>query len=198
MAISVDWGTKVVSIPQNYLTFVSGSLYELNVTQFFRDCRDMSDNEDGIVFPRIIRHSTEVTISGVTYARFIEVINGYTVELEDGQYVVNCVGANHNLADVKVANQVSLIVGNAAGLVVSGSGVTAQDKIDIAENVWGRNIEGAYTANDLIKLIAAVLQGNATGLESSNPVFKSIDGTKTRVAANYADGGRTITSRDVT
>jgi len=30
---------------------------------------------------------------------------------------VNCVGANHNLSDVRVANQVSIIVNNAAGLI---------------------------------------------------------------------------------
>ncbi|MGL4573353.1 MAG: hypothetical protein ACRCV9_01025, partial [Burkholderiaceae bacterium] len=32
------------------------------------------------------------------------------------------VGANHNIADVKTVNDVSLIVGNSAGLVVAGGG----------------------------------------------------------------------------
>jgi len=50
---------------------------------------------------------------------------------------------------------------------------------------------------DLIRLIAAVNQGDASGL-LDNPAFKSIDGTKTRVAGTISSGNRTITSRDAT
>jgi hypothetical protein len=131
--ISVNWASKVIFVPQSYLTFISGVLYELNVDQFRKDLKSLEDDEPGIVFDDTHRHFTQTVLSGVTYARTVEIINGYTVEFENGQYVVRCVGANHNLADVKVANQVSLIIGNAAGLIVSGSGVTAQDKEDISD-----------------------------------------------------------------
>jgi hypothetical protein len=67
------------------------------------------------------------------------------VEFEDGQYTVNCVGANHNISDVKVANQVSLIVNNAAGLITNSAiefasfngGVTI-DK----DNLTGKAVSG--------------------------------------------------------
>jgi len=138
MSISIAWGTKVITIPQSFLTFISAALYELDVDEFRLALKDLEDSEDGSVFPDTHRHNTAVTLSGVVYARTVEIINGYTVTFEDGQYSVHCVGANHNLADVKNVNQVSLIVGNSAGLitVVSGSGVTEQDKLDIADRVW--------------------------------------------------------------
>lgn len=129
MPISITWGTKVIYVPQNYLTFISGVLYELDVDQFRLDLKDLEDNEEGMPFLDTHRHISEATLSGVTYARLVEIINGYTVQFEDGQYVVRCVGANHNLADVKVANQVSLIIGNAAGLIVKtiGSGLSSEE-----------------------------------------------------------------------
>lgn len=64
--------------------------------------------------------------------------------------------------------------------------------------VWQRQTEGAYTAEELLRLLVAIAQGNATGLESGSPVFKSIDGTKNRVVGTYVTGTRNITSRDVT
>lgn len=136
MAISIDWGTKVIYVPQSFLTLISGSLYELDVDEFRLALKDLEDSEDGMAFPATHNHNTSVTLSGVTYARIVEIINGYTVEFENGNYAVRCVGANHNLADVKVVNSVSLIIGNSAGLILAGSGVTTQDKLDIAEQVW--------------------------------------------------------------
>ena len=80
---------------------------------------DIEDDDEGIPYLDTHRHVTETTLAGLTYARIVEIINGYTVEFEDGQYTVNCVGANHNVSDVKVSNQVSLIVNNAAGLITN-------------------------------------------------------------------------------
>lgn len=122
MAITIDWDTRVINIPQTDLTFVGGVLYELDVDAFRLTLRDLEDSEEGMAFPTTHRHNTQVTLAGVTFARTVEIINGYTVQFEDGQYTVRCVGANHNVADVKVANQVSLIIGNSAGLIVTAGG----------------------------------------------------------------------------
>jgi len=129
VAISIDWGTKVINVPQSYLTPLGGSLYELDVDQFRLDLKDIEDSEDGMSFPDTHRHNTEVVLSGVTYARTLEIINGYTITFENGNYSVKCVGANHNIGDVKNVNSVSLIIGNAAGLisVSSGSGLSTEE-----------------------------------------------------------------------
>jgi hypothetical protein len=65
-----------------------------------------------------------------------------------------------------------------------------------ASNPWTEVIESGYTAAEILRLLAAVAQGNATGLEDGSPVFKGIDGTTDRVTATYADGTRVIVSRD--
>jgi hypothetical protein len=137
MAISINWATKVITVPQADLTLVSGSLYELDVDAFRLELKDIEDSEEGMGFPDTHRHNTAVTLAGVTYARTFEIINGYTVTFQDlgSPYTVRCVGANHNIGDVKNVNQVSLIVGNAAGLiqVTSGSGLSFEQATMLEE-----------------------------------------------------------------
>jgi hypothetical protein len=89
-------------------------------------------------FPDTHVHATEVVMSGVNYSRFIVIANGYTVEFEDGQYTVAPYGANSNLADVKVTNQVSLVMTNSAGLqtvTTDVSGLTASESTMLSE-IW--------------------------------------------------------------
>jgi len=118
---------------------MSGSIYDLDVNALRLDLKDLEDSEEGMAYPDTHNHNSEVTLSGVTYSRSLEIINGYTVTFENGNYSVKCAGANHNLGDVKNVNSVSLIIGNAAGLIVKtiGSIVTEQDKTDIINGVWG-------------------------------------------------------------
>ena len=131
MAISVNPMTCVITVPQADLTHVSGTMYELDLDDFRMWLKDWEDDQSGgITHLKTHNHNTEVTLSGTTYARIIEVLDPYTVEFEDGQYTINCVGANHNLADVKVPNQVSLIVNNSAGYVLvetGASGLTSSE-----------------------------------------------------------------------
>lgn len=65
-----------------------------------------------------------------------------------------------------------------------------------ASNPWTEVIESGYTAAEILRLLAAVAQGDASGLEGAAPVFKSIDGTTDRITATYSSGTRTITGRD--
>jgi len=144
MSISINWITKVISIPKTYLSHVSGDIYEMNLNTFRLALKSIEDSEDGMSFVDTHRHFTQTIIGGITYARLIEIINGYTVTFEDGQYLVNLVGANSNVADVTNHNQVSVRSANSAGLIimVSGSGVTEQDKEDIANEVWDKEDRG--------------------------------------------------------
>ena len=67
-----------------------------------------------------------------------------------------------------------------------------------ASNPWTEVIESGYTAAEILRLIAAAVQGDATGLESGSPTFKGLDGTTDRIEATYTSGTRTVTSRDAT
>jgi len=116
---------------------------ELDLDTFRLALRNLEDSEEGVPFLHTHNHNTAVTVGGVTLARVIEITNGYTMTFEDGQYAVNLVGANSNVPDVTNVNQVSVRSANSAGLivVVSGSGVTQQDKEEIIGGVWDEPIE---------------------------------------------------------
>ena len=141
MAIAINPLTQVITIPQADLTLVGGTLYSLDTDVFRLELKDWEDSELGIPHADTHRHVTEVTIVGVTYSRFIEIINGYSITFEDGAYSVILTGSNNNIWDIQNGilnqNQVQVIPSNSAGLitVVSGSGVTAQDKTDIIAGV---------------------------------------------------------------
>jgi len=117
MSVSIDWGAKIINVPKSYLDPVSGSTYKMDLDVFHLDLKSLEDSEAGMVFPDTHRHNTEIVLGGVTYARFVEIINGYTITFEDGQYIVNLVGANNNVLDVTNINQVSIRSSNSAGLV---------------------------------------------------------------------------------
>lgn len=196
--ITVNWPTKVIHIPQADLTPVSGALYELNVNTLRLALKDLEDDELGQPWPTTHNHNTELTLSGVTYARAVEIINGYTVEFEDGQYAVRLVGANHNIADVKVLNQVSLIIGNSAGLIVGGGG-SAPSAAAVAQAVWERALESGLTAEQMQRLMVAVLSGKATGGGGNAIAFRDVADTKDRVVLTVDNNGnRSGVTRDLT
>lgn len=117
MAISINWGTKVIFVPQADLTFVSGTDYNLDLNTFRLSLHALQDNEQGIVYDETHRHVAPITVGGVTLARVLEIINGYTVTFENGSYTVNLIGANSNVGDVVNLNSVSVRSANSAGLV---------------------------------------------------------------------------------
>jgi len=125
--LTIDWGTTYrIHVPQSYLEFVSTDIYNLDTEQFRRDLLLLEHSVEGIVEPKTHEHNTTYTISDVEYARAIQILPPYSVEFEEGQYTVNLIGSNNNIGDVKagilVRNQVQVIPGNTAGLVVSEGG----------------------------------------------------------------------------
>ena len=123
MAMSIDWPTKVITIPQSDCTLVSGTFYTLDTEAYFRtQLMALLDDEQGIVWPNAYEHNTEVTIAGVTYARAISIINGYSVQFSpDSQWTVRLDNSNNDIWDVQsgilVQNQVQVISTNSAGLI---------------------------------------------------------------------------------
>jgi len=138
MSVSIDWGARIIYVPKAYLTFLGGTTYSLNVNTFRLTLKDLEDDVEGMPFPDTHRHNTEVVLGGLTLSRVVEIINGYTITFENGIYSVSLTGANNNIIDVVNLNSVSIRSANSAGMItiVSGSGVTEQDKLDIADRVW--------------------------------------------------------------
>lgn len=117
MAITIDWGTKVIAVPQSFLTLISGTSYSLDTNAFHIALKDLEDSEEGIHFPPTHNHNTVVTLGGIQYARIIEMVNGYSITFEDGVYSVSLIGSNNNILDVVNLNQVSIRANNSAGLI---------------------------------------------------------------------------------
>ena len=132
MTISVNPATFLISVPKADLTLITGTLFEHDTEAFRLELITFEDSELGMMFPRTHTHNTEVTIVGVTYARFIEILSPYSVEYEDGTYSVRLSGSNSNLFDVEngilVQNTVQVIAQNSAGLIKADSSFLEVDR----------------------------------------------------------------------
>ena len=159
MAISIDWGSRIITVPQGDLTLISGTLYELDTNWFRLALKDLEDSAEGMVNPDTHRHATEVVISGVTYARFFELINGYTVTFDPNDpYTVRLSGTNNNIADVMSPghHHTSLLSANSAGLVViTGGGVTPPTAQQVADAVWNDTLIQHASAGSTGEALAA-------------------------------------------
>lgn len=148
MAISINWATKVITVPQADTVLVSGSLRELDVEDLRLWLKDIEDSEEGMSFPDTHQRNAPVTLSGTTYAQTFEIINGYTITFEPTGTPWTCriVGGNHNIGDVKNVNHVSLIIGNSAGLieVATGAGPTAEE---VADAILNRDMAAVADTN---------------------------------------------------
>jgi hypothetical protein len=121
MATTVNWATKIINVGRADLLLIQASpeIRQMDLDAFRLDLKALEAGEEGMSYLDTHTHNTTVTVGGVTLARVIEIINGYTVTFEDGQYAVNLVGANSNVADVANVNQVSVRSANSAGLTYS-------------------------------------------------------------------------------
>lgn len=80
-------------------------------------------------------------------------------------------------------------------LSVSIGGALTQDGVTGA--VLESKVEGDLSLKQAIRILLAHAAGNATGLESTSPVFKAAtDSSKTRIAGTYNAGTRTVTTLD--
>lgn len=205
MALSITWSTKTINVLQADLTSLGGGVYELDTDQFRKDLNALQAGVDGIVFETTHEHTAPKTLAGTTFARFIEIINGYTIDFEDGSYQVNLVGSNNNILDVKTVNSVSLAVQNSAGLiqVSSGSGLSAgQDATLTAINAELQGIEGVFNHSSLMRGIWAMLAGHISGAvsgQSGAATISDMNNTKTRITMEFdANGNRTsVTFNDL-
>lgn len=120
VAITIDWPTKVISVPKADLTLIQltpTEIRELNIDTFRLILRSLESGEGGVLWLHTHDHAAPVSVGGVTLARVVELVNGYTITFEDGQYAVNIVGGNSNIGDNVNVNQVSVRSANSAGLI---------------------------------------------------------------------------------
>lgn len=137
MATTMDWGTLTFTVYQADMTPLGGSVYELDVEALRQELHALQASVEGMAFPDIFFHNTEVLISGTTFVRTLGIINGYSMTISPaGAYKVSCKGANHNLQDVyNNLTGPTFLPNNSAGLIVSNGGA-APTSAEIADAVW--------------------------------------------------------------
>ena len=165
MAISINYLTRVISIPKADLTLVQSTPFEvreLDIDAFRLELKDIEDSVGGVPFVDTHRHFTTVTVGGVTLARVVEIINGYTITFENGTYAVNLVGANSNIGDVVNLNEVQVRSANSAGLT----------DLNLAATVWNTVIAEHLTAGTTGK---ALSDAGSAGNPWSTPVTGNTD-----------------------
>ena len=143
----------------------------------------------GTLVPLTLFQKNNWSIRPMESDHTLDVTNGTLVREGGGDPFVSTLG--DFTVRIRYQQPVQAIGYSTAG----GSGPSAAD---IAAAVWSKVIEGALTAEQIQRLLLAVSAGDATGLESGAPLFKSQDGTKNRVAAAYSTGTRVVTARDAT
>lgn len=146
--------------------------------------------------------SITFSIGTATLGAIIDAIGASAVTFS-ASAVINAIG--HLAGDITPFTELSPqslaeAVWSAVAADNNGAGTMGEKLNDAgsASNPWTEVIESGFTAAEILKLIAAVIQGDATGLESGSPVFKGLDGTTDRVTATYSSGTRTVTDRDAT
>lgn len=117
--ITIDWANSIIHVPRDILTLIQSSpteIRQLNLDEFRLELKRLENTSEGMAWPKTHNHNTTINVGGVILARVIEILEPYTVTFEDGQYAVNLVGANSNVADRVNVNQVSVRSSNSAGL----------------------------------------------------------------------------------
>jgi hypothetical protein len=139
MAITIDEATQVITVEQTDLTFVTGTLYELDTNVYRLAVGALLASERYMWMDPAFNHNGEVTVAGTTFARIIEQTNGYSLTFENLTYSVRLAGSNNNLFDVEngilTQNLVQVIAQNSAGLVAVDTVET--DQIISAVEDWG-------------------------------------------------------------
>jgi hypothetical protein len=177
MAISINWGTRIISVPKADMSLVDvgpPEIRELDLNDFHLTLKDLEDNEAGMPYPDTHVHNTEVVLGSITLARVIEIINGYTVTFEDGNYQVDLVGANSNVSDVTNLNSVGLRSYNSAGLITFGGA----DASSIADAIWDEVLTGAThnvpsSAGRRLRQLGDVISGEVTDASPTTTSFIS-------------------------
>jgi hypothetical protein len=127
----------LITIPQSYLTWIVGTLYELDTLTFWADLKALEASETGIVFGDLQDHNEDYTVAGTTYADSVFLKAAVTFEDTGSPYSIRLVGSNNDIFDVEAgiyqpSGNIVLIPGNSAGLIVveTMDAATISAKID--------------------------------------------------------------------
>lgn len=120
--MNINWATGVITVYKTdpFMTFVSGSTYNMDTNGFRLALKDFEDDPIGMSFQDTHRHNTTVLLGGIEYARILEILPPYTITFDDtgGAWVCNLTNSNNNILDRANLTSVQIKSNNSAGLQV--------------------------------------------------------------------------------
>ena len=175
--MNVDWANRIVYVYKSDMIQVQSvptEIWNLDIESFRANLHLAQESKDGIPFPSIFSHNTEVQLGGILLARVLEIINNYTITFEDGQYAVNLINANSNIGDRVNVNQVSVRSSNSAGLVSSGeSGGTCNINQSELANLILNSLTDNANPNSLLNLLISAVE-DCTGVTMSEEQLATV------------------------
>ena len=107
ITVSQQTGNKTVYIPATELPQIDAGppeVRQLDINWLRLQCKAYEASEEGMAFDDLHTHDTQVTMGGITYARFVEFNSDYRFIIQDaglsGDWYCLIVGAQNNLQDV--------------------------------------------------------------------------------------------------
>lgn len=190
MAISIDWGTSVITVNKADMVLVQSVpsiIYELDLNAFRIEIKDLEDTDNGMMFTDTHLHNPPVSVGGAVLARVVEILSPYTVTFEDGQYRVNTVGANSNISERINVNQVSVSTSNSAGLQdlnsLQAASFSGEVSVNVNSSFTGTTFPIGTRANPVNNLSDAHDIGESRGIKQ----FRIIS-DMTLTALDLSDG----------
>lgn len=81
-------------------------------------------------------------------------------------------------------------------IVVTGTGLSTAN---VGQAVWSKIVESGFTAEEIMRLLAAAMAGKVSGASGTTITFRDLGDTKDRIVATVdASGNRSAVTRDVT
>ena len=135
MAYTVNWATKVITIPLTDLMLISGVNYSLDVDYAHDEIRRLEwEFTDGLWAEHAIEYINSQILSGLIYSPIVKMVNGYTWVVAASNINISLIGSNTNFLDTYTpGNGISVLANNSAGKILSGSGLDASQSTQLRE-----------------------------------------------------------------
>ena len=162
MAISLTPSTKIINITSPTDT--------VTIQELVNAIRDWEDELENMSYAKVIDAVGKADLGSSVYTAItmtlsdtwqIQFWNGVTVGIvKDG----NIVGGVGGMPLKLTGGPDTLIINNQVGgvITVTGSGVTEQDKLDIADRVWDEDITGHTTIDSTADYVTKILEDTGT------------------------------------
>jgi hypothetical protein len=191
MALSFNHGTKRIGVPQV-------DAVPLMMQALINAIREEEASERGITYDQIADAAGKDDLGGgVETGITVSLRSTWLLEFASGAYQAAVDGGN--LADGlnRIYNtgspQVVLRSSAAATLITGDGGGTAPTAQQNAAAVWASVLEGTLTAEQMQRLLLAVLAGKVSGAGTSTERFRDLADTKDRVVVTADESGNRST-----